>query len=678
MRFPFVIAIVFAGACKVPDKQAVEGDAGVDGSSTDGQMPGVPETMIDDGPSDFSNTGAATFRFSSSDPTAHFECRVDSEALEPCVSPYARTLTDGSHSFSVRAITSAGISDATPAERLWTIDTVAPDTMLTTGPAVADNSVMATFEFQSNEMTVAFECSLDNAGYLPCMTGGSFGPVADGAHSFAVRAVDRAGNVDGSPALYAWSVDTSTPDTQIVSGPPEATGSTTASFTFVSPDAGGGATFQCSLDGSPFVTCTSPRDLVGLSEDTHTFAVRVRDAVGNFDPTPATSTWVVDLTPPNTTIGSGPSGTVPLASASISFSASEAPVTFVCSLDGAPFAACASPATFSSLAQGPHDFAVRATDAAGHDDPTPATRSWTVDTVAPDVMITAGPGNATTTGPRVSFGFTASEGVIACSFDGAPFTTCVSPLATNLSAGSHQFSVRATDSAGNATSAVRAWTVACSAPDTLGAAGLLHLDDAGQTMTNAVSGGGDGVLGDTTAVEPADPASLASARFGAGLTFSASESDHVTWPTGLVSMPTFTFELWVRPGAPAGARDILINGDGRIALRATADSPTTVKLTATLVEDVAGGQSRVATSRSLPASAWHHVIVSFQEPNLKLWVDGIRTQNTNVHVTATPAIDMLRLGGSGAAGYDGALDELWVAQTAITTDEPALARYCPL
>ena len=40
--------------------------------------------------------------------------------------------------------------------------------------------------------------------------------------------------------------------------------------------------------------------------------------------------------------------------------------------------ACTSPATFSGLAAGPHTFAVRAVDAAGNADPTPAIRSFTV------------------------------------------------------------------------------------------------------------------------------------------------------------------------------------------------------------------------------------------------------------------------------------------------------------
>jgi hypothetical protein len=537
---------------------------------------------------------------------------------------------------------------------------------------------MAQFSFGSSEANVSFDCSLDNAGYLPCTTGGSFGPVGNGAHAFAVRARDRAGNLDPSPAIYAWTVDTSTPDTQILSGPPGASPDTSATFTFISPDAGAGATFQCALDGAAFAACMSPRAYTSLAEGPHSFAVRVRTAVGNFDPSPATRSWVVDLTPPTTTIVSGPSGTLPVASANVTFSSNEANVVFGCSLDGAAFAPCTSPASLTGLAQGSHAFAVRATDAAGHTDPSPATVAWAVDTVAPDVAITAGPASAGTTGPRVTFAFTVSDGAVACSFDGAPFAACASPVAVNLAAGSHAFAVRATDTAGNVTTVPRSWTVACSPPDVTGAAALLHLDDLGQTLANAVTGGAPATLGDTTAVEPADPAPLAAARFGGGLVFTAADSDHVAWPVALTAMPELTLELWSRPGSPAGPRDLVVSGDGRVALRVTAASPTTVQFSIAIVEGGPAGMTRVASSAPVAAGAWHHVLASLQAPALRLWVDGVRTEVDSVTLATPPALDALRLGGNAATAYDGALDEVWLAQTAITSDEPALARYCPL
>jgi len=85
-----------------------------------------------------------------------------------------------------------------------------------------------------------------------------------------------------------------------------------------------------------------------------------------------------DFTPPQTTITSGPTGNVKTTSASFGFASSEPNSTFQCKLDSAAFASCTSPKTYSTLAAGNHTFQVRATDAAGNTDATPATRSFKV------------------------------------------------------------------------------------------------------------------------------------------------------------------------------------------------------------------------------------------------------------------------------------------------------------
>lgn len=672
-------ALSIAVACSVSDKKPIDPDAGVPDGGTGGPPDGAaPDTTIELAPDEFSRADQATFRFSSSDASATFMCRLDDEDAQPCQSPYVRTLPDGSHSFSVRAVDPAGNSDDSPAEHLWTIDTVAPDTTLVDGPPRADNSVMPVFTFRSAEANVVFDCSLDNAGFAPCTSGSEFGPVVDGAHAFAVRARDRAGNVDASPAVFAWTVDISTPDTQVLSGPAEASASasTTVSFTFISPDAGAGASFQCSLDGGDFTACTSPRTYDGLDEGVHTFAVRVRDVFGNFDPSPADRSWRVDLTPPGTTIFAGPSGAMPAASASVTFTSSEADVAFTCSLDGAAFTPCTSPANLMALAQGSHTFAVLATDAAGNSDGSPATASWTVDTVVPDIAITGGPEPASTVGPRVIVGFTVSEGDVACSLDGVGLPACTSPLAFNLPAGSHQLTVLATDAAGNATSVARTWTVACNPPAAAGAAGVLHLDDAGQMLANA-TGGAPATLGATPEAEPGDPVALAGARFGGGLAFAAAAESHVTWPVALPATSELTIELWARPAASAGPRDLVISSDGRLALRVAAASDNAVVFSLAVSEG-AERPARTVSSAAVAADAWHHVLASLSPPTLQLWVDGVPAELGGVELAAPLALDALRLGGAGGAAYDGALDEIWLSQTAISNAEAALGRYCPL
>ena len=106
------------------------------------------------------------------------------------------------------------------------------------------------------------------------------------------------------------------------------------------------------------------------------------------------------LAAPETTIDSGPSDYEQTASANFAFSSNDAGATFQCSLDGAAFTACTSPAPYSSLAEGPHVFEVQAVS--GTDvDPTPARWRWTVDTVGSTGTLDQHNGRVlTTTGGR--------------------------------------------------------------------------------------------------------------------------------------------------------------------------------------------------------------------------------------------------------------------------------------
>ena len=111
---------------------------------------------------------------------------------------------------------------------------------------------------------------------------------------------------------------------------------------------------------------------------------------------PSTTTTVPGTTTttaapaPDTAITSGPTGTSTSSTATFTYSSTVAGASFECRLDDAPFSACApSGTTHSGLADGAHTFAVRAT-AAGVTDPTPATRTWTVDTTPGQVFFESG------------------------------------------------------------------------------------------------------------------------------------------------------------------------------------------------------------------------------------------------------------------------------------------------
>jgi hypothetical protein len=85
----------------------------------------------------------------------------------------------------------------------------------------------------------------------------------------------------------------------------------------------------------------------------------------------------------NTRITSGPSGTVATDTVTFTFVSPE-DGGFQCRLDGSDWSSCSSPTTYEGLADGAYVFAVRALNKAGHPDPTPSARSFTIETAEPE------------------------------------------------------------------------------------------------------------------------------------------------------------------------------------------------------------------------------------------------------------------------------------------------------
>ena len=139
------------------------------------------------------------------------------------------------------------------------------------------------------------------------------------------------------------------------------------------------AAIYYTTDGSAPTTAssryTAPIQLTTVSK-LQFFAV---DTAGNQSAV-GSEVYTIDTEAPETAIDSGPTGTVTSNAARFEFSTTEEDATFECRLDGAPFQACASPNEYTGLADGQHTFEVRAIDAVGNIDPTPASRTWTIDT----------------------------------------------------------------------------------------------------------------------------------------------------------------------------------------------------------------------------------------------------------------------------------------------------------
>lgn len=373
-----------------------------------------PDTLFSGTPPSGTVAGdAAAFGLGSNEAPVTYECRIDAAPFAACPGAVAFSgLAEGAHTFDARAIDAAGNVDPSPASRTWSVDRTGPETVIDAGPVASVNVATASISFSSpSSDAVRFECRLDGAAFGACISPASLSGLATGLHRFEVKAFDAVGNPDPTPAIITWTVDTTPPETVLASAPSGVVAVNTANVQFYSP-AADAAGFECSLNGAAFAACTSPAAVTGLTDGAQTFAVRAVDAGGNVDPTPASASWTVDTTPPDTLILAGPPAHANSAAATFTFSSPAGDVAgYECRIDGGAFGACTSAASYTGLASGSHTFEVRARDAVGNLDATPAQHAWSIDVAPPIVTnLTVTPGRATA-GNTVTVAFDVSEAV---------------------------------------------------------------------------------------------------------------------------------------------------------------------------------------------------------------------------------------------------------------------------
>ena len=210
-----------------------------------------------------------------------------------------------------------------------TIDSASPEALTQETDAV--------FTFTSNVASALFQCRLTRPGGQEvglCTSPAGWSSLPDGDYRFEVTAIasDRTAS-DQTSAIYEWTIDT-TPEPPVPPVSPEPPGSPEQPGSSEPPD-------------SPVAAAPPVQPLV-------------------------------DVDPPETKLTKGAPKRTHKSKVKFTFVSDEVGSTFECKQDRKPWTPCASPTKVKGLGEGKHRFGVRAIDAAGNVDPTPAKNKFRV------------------------------------------------------------------------------------------------------------------------------------------------------------------------------------------------------------------------------------------------------------------------------------------------------------
>ncbi|HEU5254319.1 MAG TPA: CSLREA domain-containing protein [Solirubrobacterales bacterium] len=85
-------------------------------------------------------------------------------------------------------------------------DKTPPDTRILKGPPKKTHKTTVKFRFSSTEAGSTFQCKLDRKPFKKCASPKKYKKLKPGKHVFKVRAIDKAGNVDPTPAKRKFTV----------------------------------------------------------------------------------------------------------------------------------------------------------------------------------------------------------------------------------------------------------------------------------------------------------------------------------------------------------------------------------------------------------------------------------------------------------------------------------------
>ncbi len=219
----------------------------------------LPNTAITSGPAGATNDRDPRFTLEASKDGVHFECRFEGAEWAPCEGNPHRPgpLADGPYTLEARAVDAVGADD-TPARRTFVVDVAAPNTAIVTAPKPVISDPRPVISFSASE-PAHYECSMAGPGrsaeWFACETPYRPGGLADGEWTFSVRAIDAAGNVDTTPAVTKFRLDTTPPVTVLDALSAKVLGATSAAQPTA---AGAGSTLAVGGDGAAAVQVACP------------------------------------------------------------------------------------------------------------------------------------------------------------------------------------------------------------------------------------------------------------------------------------------------------------------------------------------------------------------------------------------------------------------------------------
>src|SRR3954447_22556632 len=301
----------------------------------------------------------------------------------PCTGSYAPvTSTDGDYVAKVQFADDVG--NQTTAQRSFTVDTGDPNVDITSPAPGQHVKSGLTPAFTATDGGTASadlvnRCKLDAGSFIEC---GAL-TLADGPHTLTVKSTDEAGNFREISVDFV--ADSTGPQVTINFGPADDSiiAAASATYGWTSSDASTPLAQTCKLDAAAATACASPKTYSGLSEGSHTFTLKVADALGNT--TELSREVFVNAVRPSVTITSGPAEGAVLKSKSVTFGFRPAGGGAVsCSLDSeTAYRPCsgATSDTLTGLSDGAHTVRVRVKDQS--DDMAVASRAFAVDTSVP-------------------------------------------------------------------------------------------------------------------------------------------------------------------------------------------------------------------------------------------------------------------------------------------------------